>query len=79
MPPGWIVPVNSRRRSLRVDFPWSTCATMQKFRNRSIGMAWMRRSRSEITNLLFEAWREREVVKVRICKEERGVRSWEAY
>lgn len=34
-----IVPVNSSNRSLSVLFPWSICATMQKLRYRSIGMA----------------------------------------
>jgi len=42
-----MVPVSSRRRSLRVDLPWSTCATMQKLRNRSIGIAAMRFSSSD--------------------------------
>lgn len=41
-----IVPVCSSKRSLKVLLPWSICATMQKFRYRSIGMAAMRASSS---------------------------------
>lgn len=39
-----IVPVCSSNLSLRVLFPWSMCATMQKFLYRSIGIAAMRSS-----------------------------------
>ena len=31
------VPVTSRMRSARVDFPWSICAMMEKLRMRSMG------------------------------------------
>ena len=34
-----IVPVRSSRRSASVDFPWSMCAMMQKFRMRAWGVA----------------------------------------
>jgi hypothetical protein len=40
------VPVSSSSLSLRVLFPWSMCATMQKLRYRSMGMAAMRCSSS---------------------------------
>ena len=30
--------VSSSRRSARVDFPWSMCATMQKFRMRAVSV-----------------------------------------
>ena len=42
-----IVPVYSSKRSLRVLLPWSMCATMQKFRYRSIGIAAIRASISD--------------------------------
>lgn len=41
-----MVPVSSRSRSDSVLLPWSTCATMQKLRYRSMGMAAIRRSSS---------------------------------
>lgn len=44
--PGRIVPVFSSSRSLNVLLPWSMCATMQKLRYRSMGMAAMRFSSS---------------------------------
>lgn len=39
-----MVPVNSKSLSLSVLLPWSTCATIQKLRYRSIGMARIRSS-----------------------------------
>ena len=56
LPPGSIVPVSSRSRSLRVLLPWSTWATMQKFRNRSSGISDILFSRLP-TIFDDEAWR----------------------
>lgn len=66
LPPFSIVPVSSKSRSLRVLFPWSTCATIQKFRNRSRGIASIRRSKSVLGFEGGAAHRAMDVVNVRL-------------
>lgn len=66
LPPFSIVPVSSKSRSLSVLLPWSTCATIQKLRNRSSGIASIRRSKSVLGFEGGAAHRAMDVVNVRL-------------
>jgi hypothetical protein len=80
LPPGGIVPVSSSSRSDSVDLPWSTWATMQKLRNREIGIAAIRRSSSDWTLDELAAVRDAVVAKERAAQTAWLIRSgnWRA-